>query len=32
MPTDYKKATPNADVKFLKRNEGTGTYSWDQGE
>jgi len=32
MSTDIKKATPNADVKHLKRNEGTGTYSWDQGK
>ena len=32
MPMDLKPVTPNADVKFLKRNEKTGTYSWDHGE
>ena len=30
MATDVKKALSNADVKHLKKNERTGTYSWDE--
>ncbi len=30
MPTDNKKIIPNADVKHLKKNEKTGTFSWDE--
>ena len=30
MTEDKKIITPNADVKHLKRNEKTGTFSWDE--
>jgi hypothetical protein len=32
MTEDKKIITPNADVKHLKKNAHTGTYSWDGGE
>jgi len=29
MSTDVKKVIPNADLKHIKGNPKTGTYSWD---
>lgn len=32
MTEDKKIKTPKADVKHLKRNPVTGTFSWDEGD